>query len=733
MIQEEQLSELGRAALAYVRAGFAVFPCKPRSKVPNTPHGLNDWTDNPEHVINHWSTHPNDNIGITCGAPSGGLLVLDFDIGDSKNGLETLKRWETEHGELPETAEAITGSGGKHYFFRTDRNNIKPTANQELGVDVRCDGSFVVAPGSIHPNGNAYEWWCSPWEVEVATADGNVLDFLDFVQRNGGDDGTRKDNGKFRLPDKIKSGERDKTLFRYASHLRSIGRSDEEILSTVIGVNFQRCDPPMDSRDINRIVRSACKYEQGGGIGFSQDGAGRTVGAPGKSKQGGSFRTDKGRIITNELAKCIIAGNHARIIDGAPAVWTGRRWEFGTRAINRCVLDHADDAKKQDKSEVVSYIMDKAPCVTSDNAFDGGYYVQFVNATYDVMRDEVVEPTPSMFIIATLPVELDFDVPRNEADDFLESISDGDHATLHAMKEVIGACMCSRRVLSQSPMLIGRAGGASGKASNGKSTYLNWLRAILGTENVSSLDIATLGQRFQAGRVVGKLANLGDDIPDGFLRGDELSMFKKLVTGDAIYTDVKNGEGFEFRPSASMVFSMNAVPRLQDTTDGVFRRLAFVPFRRRFSPGTPGYDPNVAAKLAKPDVLKRGALLGLMALGDLIKRGSLTAIPDMVAEVEEVKQDNDSVTRWIFEECITGDDVNATPTATVFKRYADWCNDSGERNPCSLRTFSSRMTSIQVLYADRNTLQQIEVQIAIKQRRYNGKNCRTFVIESKTA
>lgn len=731
MTKEEQLSELGRAALAYVRAGFAVFPCRPRSKVPNTPHGLNDWTDNPEHVINHWGAHPNDNIGITCGAPSGGLLVLDFDVSEAKNGLETLKQWEMEHGELPETAEAITGSGGKHYFFRTDRNNIKPTSNQELGVDVRCDGSFVVAPGSIHPNGNAYEWWCSPWECEMATADGNVLDFIDYVQRNGGEDGTRKENGKFRLPDKIKSGERDKTLFRYASHLRSVGRSDEEIMATVLGVNFQRCEPPMDSRDIQRIVKSACKYERGGGVNDSDDG--RKVGAPGKPGGGMLPRGPKGGIKTNELAKLVIKNNLAQIIDGAPAVWTGRRWEFGARAINRCTLELADDAKKQDKAEVVSYIMDKAPCVTSDNAFDGGYYVQFSNCTYDVLNDTVVEPTPSMFIIATLPVELNMDAPRNEADEFLESVADNDPDTLQAMKEVIGACMCSRRVLSQSPMLIGRAGGASGKASNGKSTFLNWLRSILGTENVSSLDIATLGQRFQAGRVVGKLANLGDDIPDGFLRGDELSMFKKLVTGDAIYTDVKNGEGFEFRPSASMVFSMNAVPRLQDTTDGVFRRLAFIPFRRRFSPGTDGYDPNIAAKLAKPEVMERGALLGLMALGELIRRGSLTPIPDMMAEVEEVKQDNDSVTRWIFEECITGDDVNATPTSTVFKRYADWCSDSGERNPCSLRTFSSRMTNIQALYADRNTLQQINVQIAIKQRRHNGKNCRTFVIESKTA
>lgn len=70
-----------------------------------------------------------------------------------------------------------------------------------------------------------YEWIASPWEVDIATADDNVYDFLDYIQRNGSDEvNARKENGKFSLPAEIKSGERDKTLFRYASHLRSIGR-----------------------------------------------------------------------------------------------------------------------------------------------------------------------------------------------------------------------------------------------------------------------------------------------------------------------------------------------------------------------------------------------------------------------------------------------------------------------------------------------------------------------------
>ena len=717
MTDTDGLSELGKAAVWYAENGFAVFPLRARGKRPATQHGVNDWTDDAESVRKWWEKHPDHNIGIACGTPSGGLLVLDFDVDEEKDkdGLATLYAWERSHGELPETAVAITGRGGMHYLYRTDRTNIHPSANPDLSVDVRSDGSYIVAPPSVHENGRRYEWQDSPEDTPIATANGNVYDFLDHVQRNGGHDETRKPNGKFKLPDEIKQGGRDNTLYRYACHLRAIGRSDEEITASVAGVNAMRCKPPMPAGDIERIVRSACRHDQGD-EGSQEPG----IGKPGVVSE--TIRGPRGGLQTNALAKRVMRVNLARIIDGAPAVWTGTRWEFGPRAINRCVLDIADDAKKQDKAEVVSYIMDKAPNVSSDSSFDGRYYVQFSNATYDVLADEVVEPRPEMYIIATLPVALNLDAPPNLADRFLASLANGDSDVRSALAEVIGACMCSKRCISQSPMLIGRAGGGAGKASNGKSTYLNWVRAIIGNGNASSLDISTLGQRFQASRVVGKLANLGDDIPDGFLRGEELSTFKKLVTGDAIYTDVKNSDGFEFRPSATMVFSMNAIPRLSDTTDGVFRRLYFLPFRRRFSPGDPDYDSDMASRLAQPEVLERGALLGLMALGDLIRRGELTPIPDMVEEVEEVKKDNDSVERWIYDECINASDIDNRSTSSVYQDYSNWCKESGERNPCSLRTFTIRM---------RETTAFGVYHIVPQQKRINGKKMRVYSVEPR--
>jgi putative DNA primase/helicase len=321
-----------------------------------------------------------------------------------------------------------------------------------------------------------------------------------------------------------------------------------------------------------------------------------------------------------------------------------------------------------------------------------GYYVQFSNVTWDVANDCEVTPDPDMYITATLPVELDMDAPYGDADRFIESISGGDEATSRTMQEIIGACMCCKRVLSQSPMLIGRPNNGTSTASNGKSTYIDVLRAILGDENVSSMDIAALGDRFGPAELMGKLANLGDDIPDGFLHGQELSLFKKLVTGNEIKAERKYHEPFTFKPTATMVFSMNAMPRLADTTEGVFRRLAFIPFRRTFSPTDPDYDPNIIEKLTKPETLRRFAVLGIMALHDLLSDGrdTLTEIPDMVAAVEEVRTDNDVVKRWVYTEGITEELIKHRWVSEVYQEFIEWCKETHEKE-VSQRTFTKRI------------------------------------------
>ena len=708
-------STLLDAAVWYCENGFAIIPLKPRGKRPISKNGLNDWFDNPDDARKLWTQHPDLNIGIVCGVPSHGLVVLDVDEDDEedKHGLDTLDEWESMRGELPRTATAITGRGGLHYLYRTDRTNIRPSANGELHVDVRADGGYIVAPPSVHPNGNVYHWdvGCAPWEIGVQDANGNVYDFLDHVQRNGGtsDDAPRTE--AFQLPEVIKMGERDDTLYRYGCSLRSRGERDDVIAAMVEKANRDRCEKKMPQRDIDRIVASVCKRGPGhDGEGMYNDET-PPVSRPGRGGGGGeqTFRTKNGAIRHDILANILMANNHACHIDGAPALWTGQRWEFGKRAFERVCIGYASDIKSDARNEVFKYIQAMAPSVSSTNGFDGGYYVQFADGTtVNAMTGQVVTPDPSMFIIGRVSANYNPDSMPGAADDFIASLAGSDVTTQTLLCEIVGACMCSMPATQQAVFLVGRAAGPNGEASNGKSSFLKVVKTLLGSDNVSSLDLETLGQRFQAANVVGKLANIGDDIPDGFLKNQELSAFKKLVDGSGLYTDVKNAEGFDFVPTATLVFSMNNIPRMADTTDGVFRRLCLTPFRQCFRPGQEGYDPHIVQKMCRPENLERIAMLGFMALHDLIERYQFTVPIDMAEEIEAVKVDNNIVLRWWYDVQMTPEELDGRWTSDVYKEFTEWANDNGEKYPSSQRNFTREVATQVATLATLATLEIVE-------------------------
>ena len=257
----DSIPPCGAAALDYVNRGLAVIPVAPGGKVPVTKRGVNDWTDNPEQVKAWWGigehegqpyADQNRNVGIVCGQVSNGLVCIDLDLHDNVDGRETLKTWQTEHGDLPETITQITGGGGLQMFYRADRE-IRPSVNSELGVDIRGDGSFAVAPPSLHPSGEHYDWSVSPDDCDIADADSQVYAFIDYVRprHSSGGEGGRKE--PFALPDEIDNGRND-TLFRYASSLREKGLDIDSIKTLVLKANSERCKPPLPVHELERTV-----------------------------------------------------------------------------------------------------------------------------------------------------------------------------------------------------------------------------------------------------------------------------------------------------------------------------------------------------------------------------------------------------------------------------------------------------------------------------------------------
>lgn len=258
------LSEFGQYAASYARMGLKVFPLRERGKEPlSGSHGLHDATADPDQIVRWWTGNPSANVGIPCD----GMMVLDFDRHEGNpDGLAALEAWEFEHGKLPDTAKVETGGGGEHWFYRTDRADLKNlTAQKTLGIDVKVGGGYVVAPPSIHPSGEPYTWLEEPESIEdIAVADSNVLEFYRFVldhstsaQKPTGERGT------IELPETLEKGSRDDTLFKYACSERARNVPFDVALTAAMVYNQQHCDPPLSENVVTQKVRQAYKYSPG--------------------------------------------------------------------------------------------------------------------------------------------------------------------------------------------------------------------------------------------------------------------------------------------------------------------------------------------------------------------------------------------------------------------------------------------------------------------------------------
>ncbi len=90
-------------------------------------------------------------------ATGDGIIVIDCDINEHVDGWMTLVTLAKSHGGIPETVTIITGSGGKHLYFRTNKRYKNRTRFAD-GLDLRAEGGYAVFPPSRHISGNNYRF-----------------------------------------------------------------------------------------------------------------------------------------------------------------------------------------------------------------------------------------------------------------------------------------------------------------------------------------------------------------------------------------------------------------------------------------------------------------------------------------------------------------------------------------------------------------------------------------------
>lgn len=235
-------------ALELAEQHYAVFPLKPNSKTPLTPNGFKDATTDPVKIEAWAKKFPDANIGIACGSASHHLVVVDIDNKHGVNGTESIRKWQEEHGDFPATKTIMTPTGGYHLYFRDMTEYGSPVGILD-GVDIRANGSYVVAEGSTI-FGDEYK----AIDTSIpAMTNRSVIDLLNHcrVDRSESSGGNRFEYAT----EKVATG-RNNYLISYAGYYCKVNpnASLDDAKSSIIEENNERCDPPLSIAEIEKTV-----------------------------------------------------------------------------------------------------------------------------------------------------------------------------------------------------------------------------------------------------------------------------------------------------------------------------------------------------------------------------------------------------------------------------------------------------------------------------------------------
>ncbi len=241
------------AALDGLARGWSVVPIRPGGKHPLLRWEVFQARLPTEAEVREWyGRWPEAGVGVVTGRVSG-LVVVDVD--SAHGGEASLAGLLARYGPLPETAEAATGGGGRHLYFRHPGNELRSRIGMRPGLDLRGDGGLVVAPPSRHPSGRRYAWRAGRAPDDVAMAE--LPSWLHDLARG------RTPRGGHPLSywrgivrDGVGEGERNNAVASLTGHLLWHGVDPDVITELLLCWNAVRCRPPLGEEEVVSTVDS---------------------------------------------------------------------------------------------------------------------------------------------------------------------------------------------------------------------------------------------------------------------------------------------------------------------------------------------------------------------------------------------------------------------------------------------------------------------------------------------
>lgn len=548
---------------------------------------------------------------------------------------------------------------GKHFLFLNNGKlencgtHVKTAVGLTCDIKLGCKNSYSVLKyaGKERPiiydieDGEKYDT-VPKWLTPVKTS-------VEFLNMESGDG-------------------RNQALFNYILTLQSNGFSVEDVRECVRLLNRYVLKDPLGGKEIETILR--------------EDAFVKPV-----------FYNKK-EFLHDKFGMYLVSQHHILKINNQLHIFKNGVYTVGYGDIESEMIKHIPNLTRAKRQEVLSYI---ELIVRENTKPSSANYIAFRNGILNIEDGSFGGFSPEIVITNRINHDYEPDAYSEVVDKMLDKLAVGDKSVRMLLEEVIGYCFYRRNELRKSFILIG-------DKSNGKSTYLDMIKNLLGDENTSALDLRELGDRFKTAELFGKLANIGDDIGDEFIANP--AVFKKVVSGDRVNAERKGQDPFDFNSYAKMLFSANNIPRIKDKSGAVMDRLIIVPFDAVFSKKDPDFDPYIKYKLQGEDCMSYLIKIGVDGLRRVLTNHGFTVSAKVEKELKEYAENNNPILLMLKD--LTVDDVLNQPTNSMYRKYSEFC-------------LANNFTALSNIEFTKQVKKFFNVDIAVK--RVKGEVSRIFV------
>src|SRR5215216_2850706 len=627
-------------------------------------------------------------VGIVTGHASS-VLVLDADGAEGEAELKKHRH--------PITPMVRTASGGLHLYFRHPDADIRTGIRVAPGLDVKASGGYVVAPPSLGANNRPYEWIVSPEEAELAYPPEWLLGLLERKRSKG---------SAPPVGERIPPGQRNNALASLAGTMRRRGMGEAEILAALRVANERRCQPPLKVEEVEKITASVARYEPARLPGATES-AGDVVhvsfnGHGSSAPRRGYNTTDLGN------SERFIAQHGENVRYCYPwrtwLVWTGARWERDdsgrvhrlaketVRSIYREASEEDDEgrrkalAKHARASESETRIRAMISLAQSEHGIpvlpeeldSSANLLNVRNGTIDLRTGKLREHHREDLITKLAPIEYDPKAPAPVWQATLERVLPSREVRTF-FKRLCGYAITgdvSEHIL---PVLYGTG-------ANGKSTILNALLETAGEYGMQAAPDLLIAKRgghpTEVADLFGMRLVASIEVEEGQRLAEAL--VKSLTGGDKVRARRMRQDFWQFHPTHTAFLCTNHKPEIRGTDNAIWRRIRLIPFTETLPPAE--QDKKLPEKL-------RSELSGILAWcveGCLEwRREDLQAPAEVRKATGAYRAEMDVIGAFLRDECEVDAD-HKTSFASVYDRYAEWCEEGGEK-PETRRKFNARL------------------------------------------